>query len=95
MSYLGPIRRWDVFTARLNPVVGQEQAGNNRPVLVVSSDAANNAQRLVTVIPLTKREGKTRRFLSFEIQLPKGTVNNEFTPMARRIRSARSRRNGC
>lgn len=43
MAYLGPVRRWDVFWADLEPTVGREQAGDHRPVLVVSSDRFSNS----------------------------------------------------
>jgi len=83
MAYLGPVRKWDVFWANLDPVVGREQAGKRRPVLVVSADTfSNSTLQLVMVIPLTKLEEKTRQFFSFEIPLPKGVVRNEFTPIA-------------
>jgi mRNA interferase MazF len=83
MAYLGPVRKWDVFWANLDPVVGREQAGKRRPVLVVSADNfSNSTLQLVMVIPLTKQEEKARKFFSFEIPLPKGVVRNEFTPIA-------------
>jgi mRNA interferase MazF len=83
MAYIGPVRKWDVFWADLDPVVGREQAGRRRPVLVVSTDSfSNSTLQLVMVIPLTKREEKTRQFFAFEVPLPKGTVGNEFTPVA-------------
>ncbi|HWK90319.1 MAG TPA: type II toxin-antitoxin system PemK/MazF family toxin, partial [Longimicrobium sp.] len=59
-----------------------EQAGESRPVLVVSNDLANNVFRVVTVVPLTSMEGKTRKPHAFEIKLPKGTVDNEVQPFA-------------
>jgi len=82
MAYGGRVHRWDVYWADLEPHVGSEQAGENRPVLVVSNDSANATFRTVTVVPLTKREGKTRPLLAYEVPLPKGTVNNSFTPVA-------------
>lgn len=82
MAYLGRVYRWDVFWADLEPHVGSEQAGDSRPVLVVSNDNANHYLPVVTVLPLTKLEGKTRRLLSFEVVLPGGTVGNEYTSVA-------------
>lgn len=73
MAYLGPVRRGDVFWADLEPVVGREQAGSHRPVLIVSSDAfSNSTMRLVIGVPLTAQEGKRRTFEEFEIPLPTG-----------------------
>ena len=79
MAYLGPIRRWDVFWADLNPVVGSEQGGERRPVLVVSNDGFNAAINIVTVLPLTKLEGKRRKPYTFEVLLPPGTVAEKLT----------------
>jgi len=49
----------------------------------VSNDALNRSPlQLVAAIPLTKLEGKTRRFMSSEIPLPVGTIEPEVTPVA-------------
>jgi len=83
MPYLGPVRKWDVFWANLDPVVGREQAGRRRPVLVVSADRfSNSTLQLVMVVPLTRREEKTWQFFPFEVALPQGTVGNAFTSVA-------------
>lgn len=67
------IRRWDVFHARLDPVIGSEQGGW-RPVVVISEDSFNATMPIVTVIPLTKLEGKRRSPYRFEVVLPAGVV---------------------
>jgi mRNA interferase MazF len=82
MSYLGPVRRWELYWADLEPAVGSEQAGSSRPVLVVSNDKANAAFRVVTVLPLTKLEGKGRPARAFEVPLPSNLLRNELTPLA-------------
>jgi mRNA interferase MazF len=83
MAYLGPIRRWDVFWADLEPTVGREQAGKRRPVVVLSSDQfSGSTLRLVMIIPLTAREGKTRAFHPFEVPLPTGMIDEGITPLA-------------
>lgn len=52
------MRRGDVFTARLDPTEGSEQAGD-RPVIVVSRNAINAASPVLVVVPCTTyREGK-------------------------------------
>lgn len=78
MAYLGPIRRWDIFRADLEPTVGSEQAGPLRPVVVVSNDGFNAHFDVVTVLPLTKREGKRRRAYTFEVEIPQGTLDDRF-----------------
>ena len=83
MAYLGPVFRWDIFWADLDEVVGREQAGSRRPVLIVSNDALNRSPlQLVAAIPLTRLEGKTRKFFASEIRLPTGTVDPGVTPVA-------------
>jgi mRNA interferase MazF len=52
MSY----KRWTIWRANLDPVIGSEQ-GLTRPVLVVSEDAVNELINTVNVIPLTTRKG--------------------------------------
>ena len=69
MAYRGPVHQWDLFTADLNPSVGSEQGGETRPVLVVSNDGFNAHFSIVTILPLTKREGKARKVYSFEVEL--------------------------
>ena len=53
------IKRWSVYRANLDPVVGSEQ-GKSRPVLVISEDDINNLLNIVNVIPITTRKpGRT------------------------------------
>lgn len=79
MAYIGRVRRWDVFWADLQPSVGSEQGGERRPVIVVSNDGFNAAMTTVTVLPLTKLEGKRRKPYPFEVLLPAGTVGKGLT----------------
>jgi mRNA interferase MazF len=71
-----PIRRWELHRANLNPIVGREQAGAARPVLVVSNDGFNRAADVVTVVPLTRQAGKTRKVYPYEILIPEGAAGN-------------------
>ena len=79
MAYIGRVRRWDVFWADLQPSVGSEQGGQRRPVVVISNDGFNAAMNTVTVLPLTKLEGKRRKPYAFEVLLPPGTLHKSFT----------------
>lgn len=74
MAYIGPVRRWDIFWADLEPGVGHEQKGASRPVIIVSNDGFNATFRMATVIPLTRLTGKRRSVYPFEVQLPAGAV---------------------
>ncbi|HKP77460.1 MAG TPA: type II toxin-antitoxin system PemK/MazF family toxin [Longimicrobiaceae bacterium] len=82
MAYAGPVRRWDVFWADLEPHVGSEQAGSRRPVLVVSNDEFNKRFPVFTIVPPTKLEGKQRKPYPSEVVLPISVVGNQFTPVA-------------
>ena len=96
MAYLGPVARWDIYWADLNEVVGREQAGSRRPVVIVSNDALNRSPlQLIAAIPLTRLEGKSRKFLPSEIPLPSGTIEPGVTPAQSRTRSAPSRSCAC
>jgi mRNA interferase MazF len=79
MPYIGAVRRWDVFWADLQPSVGSEQGGERRPVVVVSNDGFNAAMNTVTVLPLTKLEGKRRKPYAFEVLLPPGMLDKNLT----------------
>lgn len=76
MAYRGPVFQWELYSADLNPSVGREQGGESRPVLIVSNDGFNRAFDVVTVLPLTKQEGKKRRVYPFEVLLPAGEAGN-------------------
>lgn len=79
--------QWKAFWADLEPTKGSEQAGI-RPVLVVSSEAVNQALPIVTVLPLTvAREG--RRIYPTEAYLPseKTSLPQDSIAMAHQIRT--------
>ena len=67
MAYVGPVSRWDVFWVDLEPHVGSEQAGERRPVIVISNNGFNEHFDVVTILPLTKLAGKRRRVYAFEV----------------------------
>lgn len=89
MVYLGPVRRWDTYWADLEPAVGREQKGDKRPVVVISNDGFNSTFDLVTVLSITKLEGKKRKVYPFEVVLPKGAVTPEWASivMVQQIRA--------
>jgi mRNA interferase MazF len=89
MAYLGSVLQWELFDADLNPSVGREQGGDSRPVLIVSNDGFNKAFDVVTVLPLTKTEGKKRQVYPFEVVLPSQLAGNprESIVMPQQIRT--------
>ena len=61
--------RGDVFSARLDPAEGSEQAGT-RPVVVVSRDSINANSPVVVIVPLTDAANVKRTYPS-HVYLPK------------------------
>jgi mRNA interferase MazF len=51
------MRRGDVYTARLDPTEGSEQAGI-RPVVIVSNNSINTRAAFAVVVPCTTYRGK-------------------------------------
>jgi mRNA interferase MazF len=94
VSHHGPVHRWDVFWADLEPGVGHEQKGASRPVIVVSNDGFNAHFSMVTVVPATKLDEKQRKVYPFEVQLPKGTLTANYASIAmpHQVRSISSMR---
>lgn len=70
MAHTGPVGRWEIYWVDLEPRVGSEQGGERRPAVVVSNDGFNQYFDVVTVVPMTKREGKRRRVYPFEVLAP-------------------------
>jgi mRNA interferase MazF len=93
MAHLGPVRRWEIYWVDLEPIVGSEQGGERRPAVVVSNDGFNHHFDVVTVVPITKREGKKRRVYPFEVLAPDlvGT-GNESILLPQQIRTISKRR---
>ena len=50
------IKRGDIYYAKLNPVVGSEQGGKHRPVLIISNDKGNKHSTTVIVVAITGKE---------------------------------------
>jgi mRNA interferase MazF len=63
--------RGDVFSARLDPTEGSEQAGT-RPVVVITRDSINANSPVVVVVPVTDAANVKRVYPS-HAQLPKGS----------------------
>ena len=78
MAYIGPVYRWDIYWADLDPSVGSEQGGDSRPVIVVSNDGVNKSLPVVTVVSVTKLEDKDRKPYPFEVLLPKGVITDRY-----------------
>jgi mRNA interferase MazF len=86
------IRRWSIYRANLDPVIGSEQ-GKSRPVLVISEDAINDLLSVVNVIPLTSRK-EGRKIYPNEVALPVDSygLSNESIVLCYQIRTLDKRR---
>ena len=86
------IRRWEIYRAALDPVVGAEQ-GKTRPVLVISNDRLNDLLPVVNVLPLTSRK-PGRRVYPNEALLPAGAggLPNESIVLTYQIRALDKKR---
>jgi mRNA interferase MazF len=60
--------RGDLFSARLDPTEGSEQAGT-RPVVIVSRDSINANSPVVVVVPITDASNVKRAYPS-HTQIP-------------------------
>jgi mRNA-degrading endonuclease toxin of MazEF toxin-antitoxin module len=76
--HFGAVARWEIYWVDLEPHVGREQGGARRPAIVLSNDGFNAHFDVVTVVPLTKLEGKKRRAYPFEILLAPDVVGTGF-----------------
>ena len=94
MAHTGPVRRWDMFWADLDPHVGSEQGSERRPVIVISNDGYNKVFDVVTVVSATRLEDKGRKPYTFEVLLPKGAITAEWASivMPQQIRSISKKR---
>jgi mRNA interferase MazF len=81
------IRKWSIYRADLNPVIGSEQ-GKTRPVLVISEDEINNLLNIVNVLPITSRK-PGRNIYPNEVLLPANNYGliNESIILCHQIRT--------
>ena len=56
------IKRGDIYFAKLNPVIGSEQGGKHRPVLIISNDTGNKHSPTVIVAAITSMEHAKANF---------------------------------
>jgi mRNA interferase MazF len=81
------IKKWHIYRANLDPVVGSEQ-GKSRPVLVISENDINYLLNCVNVLPITSKQ--PQRFVyPNEVFLPSSTggLPNESLVLCHQIRT--------
>jgi mRNA interferase MazF len=81
------IKKWHIYRANLDPVVGSEQ-GKSRPVLVISENDINDLLNCVNILPITSKQ--PQRFVyPNEVFLPSrtGGLPNESLVLCHQIRT--------
>ncbi len=78
------MRRGDIYQARLDPVEGSEQGGE-RPVIIVSRDAINNASSVVVALPCTTYMGQRIYPSQVIIRAPEGGLTVDSVVLAEQI----------
>ncbi len=81
------IKRWSIYRANLDPVIGSEQ-GKSRPVLVISEDEINSLLNIVNVIPITSRKPQRQVYPNEVLVLANNFgLNNESIILCHQIRT--------
>jgi mRNA interferase MazF len=81
------VKRGEVYNARLNPVEGSEQAGENRPVIIVTRDAINYNSPVVLAVPCTKYIGQRVYPSQVLLRAPDGGLDVDSVAMVEQVRS--------
>jgi mRNA interferase MazF len=85
-------KRWTIWRANLDPVVGSEQ-GLTRPVIIISEDTINELINTVNVLPITTRKGN-RMIYPNEVLLEENSfgLKDESIVLCHQIRTLDKRR---
>jgi mRNA interferase MazF len=86
------IKKWQIYRANLDPVVGSEQ-GKSRPVLIISENDINDLLNCVNVLPISSKQSE-RFVYPNEVFLSIGTTDlpNESIVLCHQIRTLDKRR---
>lgn len=85
------IRRGEIYTAGLDPVVGSEQGGM-RPVLVVQNDMGNRYSPTVIVLALTSAMGKPALPTHVRVAAGETGLSRDSVVLAEQMRTLDKRR---
>ncbi len=88
------MNRGEVYNARLNPVEGSEQAGENRPVIIVTRDAINDNSPVVLAVPCTRYTGQRLYPSQVLVQALDGGLDVDSVAMAEQVRAIDKQRLG-
>ncbi|MDR2505280.1 MAG: type II toxin-antitoxin system PemK/MazF family toxin [Oscillospiraceae bacterium] len=87
------IKRGDIFSADLDPVVGSEQGGI-RPVLVIQNDVGNRFSPTVIVLAITSKLTKSKLPTHVNIPVGEGGLTKQSIILAEQVRTIEKTRLG-
>jgi mRNA interferase MazF len=85
------VKRGEVYSARLDPTEGSEQAGT-RPVIIVSRNSINDNSPIVLVVPCTTDRGQRIYPTQVRIRASEGGLLRDSIAMAEQVRAIDKRR---
>jgi mRNA interferase MazF len=84
-------RKWNIYRANLDPVIGSEQ-GKSRPILIISENDINELLNIVNIIPITSRKAN-RIIYPNEVLIPsKFGLENDSIALCHQIRTIDKKR---
>ena len=85
------IRRGEIYTASLDPVVGSEQGGT-RPVVVIQNDIGNRYSPTVIILAITSAMGKPVLPTHVHVEAGSGGLARDSVILAEQMRTLDKRR---
>ena len=80
------IRRGDIFSADLSPVIGSEQGGL-RPVLIIQNDVGNLNSPTTIIAPITSQNSKAKLPTHVELPGKQSNLSKDSLILAEQIRT--------
>ena len=87
------IKRGDIYSANLDPVVGSEQGGI-RPVLIIQNNIGNRFSPTVIILAITSKMGKTKLPTHVDIPAGEGGLFKDSIVLAEQVRTLEKTRLG-
>ncbi len=93
MGWARRLKRGEIYTTRLDPVEGSEQAGT-RPAVIVSRDIINDRSTHVIIVPVTTFHGKRRLPSHTLLRAGDGGLANDSIALCEQVRAVSKSRIG-
>lgn len=85
------VKRGEIYSADLDPVVGSEQGGI-RPVLVIQNDIGNRYSSTVIVLAITSRQNKANLPTHVQVAAGSAGLTKPSTILAEQVRTLEKKR---